>query len=162
MLHALPNNVRREASIHFRNKRKEYLKVKSDELETNCKRKHIRNFYRGISDFRSVYQSRISIVRDEKGELFADSHSILARWRYHFSHLFDVNGVGDIRQAEIHTAEPLVPELSAFEVEMAIEKPKTYKSPGIVQIPAELIKSGGRTIRSEIHKLINFAWSEKE
>ena len=55
-----------------------------------------------------------------------------------------------------------MPELSAFEVEMAIEKPKTYKSPGIVQIPAELIKSGGRTIRSEIHKLINFAWSEKE
>jgi hypothetical protein len=33
-------------------------------------------------------------------------------------------GVGDVRQAEIHTAEPLVPQPSTFEVEMAIEKLK--------------------------------------
>jgi hypothetical protein len=33
-----------------------------------------------------------------------------------------------------------VPEPSAFEVELAIEKPKRHKSPGIDQIPSELIK----------------------
>jgi hypothetical protein len=32
-----------------------------------------------------------------------------------------------------HTAEPLAPEPSAFEVEMAIEKLKRYKSPGTDQ-----------------------------
>jgi hypothetical protein len=31
------NNVRCEAGRHFRNKKKEYLKVKIDELETNSK-----------------------------------------------------------------------------------------------------------------------------
>ena len=36
---------------------------------------------------------------------------------------------------------------------MAIEKLKRHKSPGIDQIPAELIKVGGRTIRCEVHKL---------
>ena len=41
-----------------------------------------------------------------------------------------------------YTVEPLVPEPSAFEVELAIEKVKNYKSPGIDQIPAELIKAG--------------------
>jgi len=35
------NNVRREASRHFRNKKKEYLKAKIDELETNSKIKKI-------------------------------------------------------------------------------------------------------------------------
>ncbi len=54
-----------------------------------------------------------------------------------------------------HTAEPLVPEPSAFEVEMAIDKLKSHKSPGIDQIPAELIKARGRTIRPEIRKLFN-------
>ena len=39
-------------------------------------------------------------------------------------------------------AEPLVPEPSALEVELAIEKLKCHKSPGIDQIPAELIKAG--------------------
>ena len=58
------------------------------------------------------------------------------------------------RQAEIHTVEPLVPEPSAFEVELAIGKIKNHKSPGIDQIPAELIKARGRTICSAIHKLI--------
>ena len=59
----------------------------------------------------------------------------------------------DVRRTEIHTAEPLVPEPSAFEVEMVIEKLKGYKSPGIDQIAAEPINAGGRIFRSHIHKL---------
>jgi hypothetical protein len=79
------NSVRREASRHFRNKKKEYLKAKINELETNSKNKNIRDLYRGISDFKKGYQLRTNVVKDEKGDLVADSHSILARWRNHFS-----------------------------------------------------------------------------
>ena len=53
-----------------------------------------------------------------------------------------MHGVKDVGQAEIHTAEPLVPEPSASEFELAIDKLKSHKFPGIHQIPAELIKSG--------------------
>jgi len=56
----------------------------------------------------------------------------------------NVHGVNDNRQTQIHTAEPLVAEPSAFEVEMAIEKLKRHKSPCMDQIPAELIKAGGK------------------
>ena len=56
--------------------------------------------------------------------MVTDSHSILTRWRNHFSQLLNVHGFNDVGQIEIHTAEPLVPEPSAFEVEMAIEKLK--------------------------------------
>jgi hypothetical protein len=45
---------------------------------------------------------------------------------------------------------------------MAIEKLIRPKSPGIDQIPAELIKARGRTIRSEIHKLTNYIWNKEE
>jgi len=65
------------------------------------------------------------------------------------------------RQAEIHTVKPLVSEPSAFEVELAIGKPKNHKSPGIDQIPAELIKAGGRTICCAIHKLIISIWNKE-
>jgi hypothetical protein len=40
---------------------------------------------------------------------------------------------------DIHTTEPLVPEPSLVEVEIAIGKLKSYKSPGTDNIPAELI-----------------------
>ena len=73
----------------------------------------------------------------------------------------DVHGVNDDRQTAVHTAEPLVPEPSAFEVDLAIKKLTRHKSPSIDQIPAELIKAGGRTIRSEIQKLINSIWNKE-
>jgi hypothetical protein len=41
--------------------------------------------HRGINDFKKGYQPRTNIVNDEKYDLVADSHSILARWRSHFS-----------------------------------------------------------------------------
>jgi len=45
------NNVRREASRHFRNKKRAYLKAKIEELETNSKIKNIRDLYRGFNGF---------------------------------------------------------------------------------------------------------------
>src|SRR5215469_397818 len=100
------NNIRRDASRHFRNKKKAYLKAKIEELETNSKIKNIRDLYRGINDFKKGYHPRNIIVKDEKGDLFADSHSIMARWRNYFSQLLNVHEVNNVRQAEIHT-EPL-------------------------------------------------------
>jgi hypothetical protein len=44
------NNVRRETSRHFRNKKREYLKGKVNELATNSKNKNIRALYRGIHE----------------------------------------------------------------------------------------------------------------
>ena len=91
--------------------------------------------------------------------MIADSHSILARWRNHFSQLLNIHGVNDVRQTELHTAEPLVPVPNALEFELAIEKLKSHTSPGFDQIPAELIKAGFRTIRCKIRKLIISFWS---
>ena len=71
-------------------------------------------------------------------------------------------GVNDIRKTEIQTTETIVSEKSASEVELAIENIRSHKSSGIDQIPAELIKAGGRTLRYEIHKLINSIWNKEE
>jgi hypothetical protein len=117
--------------------------------------------YRGINDVKKGYQPRTRIVKDEKGDLVADSHSIMVGWRNYFSQVLNVYGVSDVRQVEIHTAELLVPEPSALEVELAIEKLKSHKSPGTDQIPAELIKAGGRTICCAIHKLIIAIWNKE-
>ena len=155
------NNVRCEAGRHFRNK-KDYLKAKIEELETNSKIKNIRDIYR-CNDFAKGYQPRI-LVKDEKGAFIADYHSIMTRQGNHFSQLLNVHGVNDVRQTEIYTAETLVPEPSAFEFVMATVMLKRHKSPGTEQIPAKLIKAAGRTIHSEIHKLtcIISIWNKEE
>jgi hypothetical protein len=92
------NNVRREA----KNKKKECLKDKIDDLETNIKVKNIRLLYRGISGFKKGYQptTTCNTVKDDKGDLVADFHSILARWKKYFSQLFIVQILG--RQKYTH------------------------------------------------------------
>jgi hypothetical protein len=52
------NNVRCEASRSFRNKKKEHLTAKIDELKTTSKIKNITVLYRGINDFRKGYKPR--------------------------------------------------------------------------------------------------------
>jgi hypothetical protein len=64
----------------------------------------------------------------------------LAKWRNHFSQLLNIYGFSEVRQTEIHTTGPIVPEPSAREFEMAFEKLKRHKSPSIDQIPAEWLK----------------------
>jgi hypothetical protein len=77
------NNVRCEASRHFRNKEREHMKDKIKELERNSK--HIRDLYKAINEFKRGYQPINSLVRDENGDLLADSNNILNTCKNYFS-----------------------------------------------------------------------------
>ena len=95
--------------------------------------------------------------------MVTDSRIILARRRNHFSQLLNVLlGVNDVRQTEIQTAKPLVPEANAVEFEMATKKLKSHKSTDINQNHEELIQVRGRAIISEMHTLINSVWNKEE
>jgi hypothetical protein len=67
-------------------------------------------------------------VKDENGDLLADSHNILNTWKNYFSQLLNV-----------------VPYPSPFEVKIAVAKLKSYRLLGSDQILAELIQAGGET-----------------
>jgi hypothetical protein len=81
------NNVRWAASRYFRNKKREYLKVKINELEPNSKNKNIRDLYRGINKFKKGYQPRTDLLKDEKGDLLVVPHKIVNRWMNYFCQL---------------------------------------------------------------------------
>jgi hypothetical protein len=74
------SKIRRQASRHFENKKREYQKDKINELATNSKNKDIRKLYRGIHEFMRGYQHRNNLMMDENGDLLADFHNILNRW----------------------------------------------------------------------------------
>jgi hypothetical protein len=68
------NIVGHEASRYFRNKKRECLKDKINELATRSKNKNIRDLHRGINEFKRGYQPRNHLVKVENGDLLADSH----------------------------------------------------------------------------------------
>jgi hypothetical protein len=70
----------------------------------------------------------------------ADSNTIVNRWKSYFSQLLNVHDISDVRQIEVHTAEPLVPGPSHLEIEISIAKLKEYKSQAVIKIWQNCIK----------------------
>jgi hypothetical protein len=151
-------NLRCETSRTFRKKKREYLKGKINELETNNNKK-LRYLYIGINEFKKGYQPKINIIKDENSSLLADTQSVLNRWKNFINLVLNIRGVHNVRQMDVHMAELLVPEPSLVKVEVAVGKLKSYKSPGTDQILAKFIKTGGEILCSEIHKLICSIWN---
>jgi hypothetical protein len=84
------NNIKPGTSRHFKIKRRKYLKDKIDELATNklatnSKSKNIETCIEVINDFKRGYQPRCNLVKDENGDLLADPHNIVNRWKNYFS-----------------------------------------------------------------------------
>jgi hypothetical protein len=136
---------------------RECLKQKPNELATQ--HKNIRDLYRGIKEFRDSYQPRTTLLKDDNGDLLADSH-ILNRWKNYLPQLLNAHWVTDERQMKKHTAEPLVSEPSSVDEEISIAKLKKYRSPGSDQIPIELFLAEGEILHPQIHKIIIFIWNK--
>jgi hypothetical protein len=96
------------------------------------------------NEFKKGYNPTTNVVWDDKGDLIAGSHSILATWRNHFSQLLNIHEVNDVRQTELHTAEPLVPERMRW----LLKSCKDTQITSTDRIPAEY-----RRVCFRIHKL---------
>jgi hypothetical protein len=57
---------------------------------------------------RRVYQPRTNIVKDDIGNLVADSHCILARWRNYFSQILCLCDIKDLKNIQVHLAHWLL------------------------------------------------------
>jgi hypothetical protein len=131
-------------------------------MSLKLKMKKKRDLYRDINEFKKGYEPGINIIKDENVNLLADPQSVLHRWKHFFNQVLNVHGFHDVRQMDVCMAEPLVPEPCLVEVEIAIGKLRSYKSPGTDHIPAKLIKAGSEILCSEIHKLIHSIWNKEE
>jgi hypothetical protein len=94
--------------------------------------------------------------------MLAESHSILNRWKKYFPQLFSVHNVNNIRQIEVHTAQPSVRVPSHLEVHASIAKLRKYKSTGSDKIMADLFQAGGQILRNMIPNPPNFIWIKEE
>jgi hypothetical protein len=100
------------------------LKDKVTEIELNSKSKNIRDLYRGITTFKKGYQPKTNLVKDKWGDLLADPQKNLTRWKNYFCQLLNVQGPRGVKQTEVHTAEPFVPQHNVAEAEIPFRKLK--------------------------------------
>jgi hypothetical protein len=81
-------NVEREVSTYFGNTRRNIRKTKLMNLQRTVRTKS--SVSGGINAFKRGYQSRSNLVKDSTGDLLANSHNILSKWKNFFSQLLNV------------------------------------------------------------------------
>jgi hypothetical protein len=59
-----------------------------------------RDLYRGINEFKRGYQPRNNLVKDENGDLLADSHNTSNIRQNCFSQVLNAHSASDIRRIE--------------------------------------------------------------
>jgi hypothetical protein len=65
-----------------------------------------------------------NLVKDENGDLLADSNTFVNKWKSYFSQLLNVLNFRDISQREIRASEPLLSDSIHLEAEIPNIKPK--------------------------------------
>jgi hypothetical protein len=68
------NHIRCEATRNFRNKKRKCVKDNINELELNNRNKNTTDPYRVIHEFKGCYQLRDNLMKDDNGDLLAESH----------------------------------------------------------------------------------------
>jgi hypothetical protein len=92
------------------------LNDRINELDSDRKNKSNRD----INKFKKSYQPRTNLVKGKRGGILADYFKITNRCKNYFCWLMNAQGADVVRQTEMHTGEPFVPEPSASELLIAI------------------------------------------
>ena len=95
-------------------------------------------------------------INDKNGKTLTEKDDVLERWHEYGSSLFTTEDAQDYAKFTIYDnpePEPLLEEITA-----AIDQLKSGKSPGLDEIPAELIKNLGTHGKAAIHHLSLEIW----
>jgi hypothetical protein len=95
------------------------------------------------------------------GDLLTDPRKIVNKWMNYFCQLLNVQRVEGIRQTEIQTSEPFVPEPSSLRLRLLLETWKDLSRQVLIRFRPNWFKRG-ETLHSEIHKLIKLIWNKEE
>ncbi|XP_070166158.1 uncharacterized protein [Polyergus mexicanus] len=105
MVKAAEATVLQAAHNIFKNKKRQYLKRKIEEINENGQSGNVRGMYMGINNYRKGFQARTEMVKDENDNLITDSTGVLNTWKNHFDRLLNVEFENnrEIESLEFHT-----------------------------------------------------------
>jgi hypothetical protein len=62
------SNLTRDATRHFKNNKREYLKDRINKLQSNLTNNNTGELYNGIKEFKKGYQPTVNLVKNQRGD----------------------------------------------------------------------------------------------
>ncbi|PSN36944.1 hypothetical protein C0J52_20054, partial [Blattella germanica] len=152
-----------EKKIH-RNKKKTYYEELIKGLEEHHQSNESRKFYKLTNGLRKEFKPRLTMCRNEMGELAKDGKEVLKCWKSHFETLLDggqynltkENEENIIADMEDQSDGDLLPSLE--DVREAIEQLKNNRSPGPHNLNAELFKVAEPVLLDKLYYILLQVW----
>ena len=159
----------RDVNKTIRKKMKEakenWISEMCDNIDTGMRKGNSKMAYDTLKLLTRPQQTRTSVIEDKKGEVLTEEAAVIKRWTEYCEELYNYKlrpdtsilnkGINTNREAG---DAPILKE----EVEEAIRSLKAGKSPGVDNIPAELIKHGGPEMIKALTTICQRIWDTKQ
>ena len=154
----------REVRKGMRAAKEKWIESQCNTIDSNMRTGNSKEAYATLKALTRSSQPRPVAIEDKHGKLLTDGEDVLKRWTEYCDGLYNYNISTD--PSIIHTDGPLLghedsPPLLKEEVVVAVSSLKTGKSPGVDNVPAELIKYGGEDTAHALTVLCQKIWDEK-
>ena len=133
------------------------------EIESNLKMNNSKKAYDTVKTLTKPMQSKVNSIKDKNGDIIMEKSKIMKRWTEYCTELYNYELQGDDRvlDTENSQSDDKVNDILKSEVEEAVKMLKKGKSPGIDNIPGELIQAGGEDMITALLNICNQIWKNK-
>ena len=150
----------KEIEKQIRQDKTTFCNQQCNELERNSLHNRSKDLFTVVKKLTKKTTNQLSIVKANDGTILTEGNDIKARWHEYCEKLYARKEPADVTtELKEYDNEP---DIMLSEIEKAMNKMKSGKSPGFDEIPAELIKTTGDVGIKLFHKLCNQIWSTKE
>ena len=122
--------------------KEDWIGAQCEEIETCLNKNNSKRAYQLMKDLTSEKQGRSSTIQDKSGKCLTEEKEILSRWTEYCSELYNYETCGNT--TVLDCSQPPEEDLHKSSV-IAVASLKKEKSPGVDNIPAELVQAGGET-----------------
>ena len=153
----------RRSRTLLRRDKERYVRDLAGEVEGHFNANDLRPAFRALKKLRSKSTSQVSAIRTADGCLVSDTDGQLARWAEYFGQLYMADPpIEQLRTDGLRVvdADPPINETapSLDEVREAVARLRGGKAPGVCNISAELLKSGGEAMIRGLHAVLTAVW----
>jgi hypothetical protein len=153
---------RKEAHKIFRQKKRVMFKSQLEKMET-AYNNEAKNFYQEVNSISKGFKPQTLLIRDKAGNIISNKEKVLQRWSEYYEKDFELqNGIDNDCGKEwtmcVQMVEHYIEPPGDIDRNMSVSKLKNGKAPRHYQIPAKLIKEGGKELKKVIYELILKIW----
>jgi exonuclease III len=154
----------REVRKKMKEAKEEWIEEQCDSIDKEMTTGSSKQAYSTLKTLTKTSQPKASVIADADGNLLTESAAVLSRWTEYCSDLYNypLQPDSSLLQSQPRQEVDDSPPVLKAEVEEAVRSLKAGKSPGVDNVPSELLKHGGEATTAALTALCQKIWEEKK